>query len=230
MNCADARLALETEPASADPALAAHVRGCADCAAYRAELIELDARLRAALRVPVPPTVLRPRVAPAQRGVGPRRFTQFALAASVGAVTLLAGLLWSVFPRTSLAADVTAHMAHEPAAWDTTAALPASRVVPTLERQGVHLRPGVVDVTYVQTCWFRGHRVPHLVVATGDGAPVTVMVLTDESVAARQVFDERGYRGVLVPAERGGLAVLARDGDDVDVDAVAARTLDALQY
>ena len=230
MNCADARLALETAPASADPALAAHVRGCADCAAYRAELLDLDARLRAALQVPVPPSVLRSRVAPAQPAARPRRFTQFALAASVGAVSLLAGLLWSVFPRTSLAADVTAHMAHEPAAWETTVALPPSRVVPTLERQGVHLRSGVVDVTYVQTCWFRGHRVPHLVIATGDGDPVTVMVLTDEPVAARQVFDERGYRGVLVPAVRGGLAVLARDGDDVDVDAVAARALEALRY
>ena len=230
MNCEAARLALETEPASADPALAAHVRGCADCAAYRAELVDLDDRLRAALQVPVPGSVLHPRVAVLPAARRPPRLTQFAWAASLGAVAVLVGILWSAFPRASLAADVTAHMAHEPAAWNATAPLPGPRVAPTLERQGVHLRPGVVDVTYVQTCWFRGHRVPHLVVAAGDGTPVTVMVLTAEPVASRQAFDEQGYRGVLVPAKRGGLAVLSRGGDDVDVDAVATRALEALQY
>jgi hypothetical protein len=67
-------------------------------------------------------------------------------------------------------------------------------------------------------------------VVAGAGGPVTVMVLTAEPVTSRRSFDERGYRGVLVPAERGALAVLGRDGDDADVEAVAARALEALQY
>jgi hypothetical protein len=230
VNCEAARFALEAEPACTDPLLAAHLRTCPDCATYRDELVDLDDRLRAALQVPVPATVLRKPVASLPAAARPRRLTQFAWAASMGAVALLVGVLWSAFPRTSLAADVAAHMAHEPAAWGTTESLPVSRVVPTLERQGVRLRPGVVDVTYVQTCWFRGHRVPHLVVTARDGTPVTVMVLTAENVTSRRTFDERGYRGVLLPAKRGGLAVLARDGDDVDVEAVAARALEALWY
>lgn len=229
MNCDAARLALEADPASADITLRDHVRSCPDCAAYRGELLDLDERLRAALDVPVPPSVLRPRVTAAAHVQAPRRTAQFALAASVGAVALLAGVLWSAFPRTSLAADVTAHMAHEPAAWSTTRPVPLARVSAALERHGVALRAGVIDVTYVQRCWFRGGRVPHLVVA-GDGGPVTVMVLTDERVDSRRSFDEQGYRGVVVPAPRGGLAILARDGDDVDVEAVAARALAALEY
>jgi anti-sigma factor RsiW len=229
VNCDAARPALEADPSRADASLAAHLQTCPECAAYRAELIELDERLRAALQVPVPATALRPRVAVVPARPRPRWTAPLALAASLGSVALLVGVLWSGFPRASLAADVTAHMAHEPAAWSTTVPLPGARVAPALDRQGVRLRPGVVDVTYVQTCWFRGRRVPHLVVAA-EGGPVTVMVLTGESVASRQAFDEHGYRGVLVPAERGGLAVLARDVDAVDVEAVLARTLDALQY
>jgi hypothetical protein len=229
VNCDAARPALEADPARADPALATHLQSCADCAAYRAELIELDERLRAALQIPVPPTVLRPRVAVVASARRPRWTAPFALAASLGSVALLVGVLWSAFPRASLAADVAAHMAHEPAAWSTTVPLPGARVEPALQRQGVRLRPGVVDVTYVQTCWFRGRRVPHLVVA-GDGGPVTVLVLTGEPIASRRSFEESGYRGVLLPAERGGLAVLARDVDAVDVEAAAARALDALQY
>jgi anti-sigma factor RsiW len=229
VNCDAARPALEADPARTDAALAAHLQACPDCAAYRAELMELDERLRAALQVPVPNSVLRPRVAVVAARPRPRWTAPFALAASLGSVALLVGVLWSGFPRSSLAADVTAHMAHEPAAWSTTVPLPGARVAPALERQGVRLRPGVVDVTYVQTCWFRGRRVPHLVVAA-DGGPVTVMVLAGEPVASREAFEAQGYRGVLVPAERGGLAVLARDADAVNVEAVAARALDALQY
>jgi hypothetical protein len=227
VNCDAARLALETQPASTDPELAAHLAACTDCAAYRAEFVELDRRLRAALQVPVPPSALGPRVAVAT--ARPRWTMPLALAASASAVALLVGLLWSAWPRAALATDVVAHMAHEPGAWSTSEPLPASRVAAALERRGVTLRDDAVDVTYVQTCWFRGHRVSHLVV-TGDGGPVTVMVLPAESIPGRQAFDEQGYRGVLVPAKRGGLAVLARDGDPVDIDAVAARALAALEY
>lgn len=227
MNCDAARLALEAQPDSTDPVLAAHLAVCAECASYRTELVELDRRLRAALQVPVPPSALQPRAAVAW--ARPRWTTPLALAASVGAVALLVGLLWSAWPRAALATDVVAHMVHEPDAWSTSEPLPEQRVAAVLERRGVALRDGALAVTYVETCWFRGRRVPHLVV-TGDGGPVTVMVLTGESITARQVFDEQGYRGVLVPTTRGALAVLARDGDPVDVDAVATRTLASLEY
>jgi hypothetical protein len=227
MNCDAARLALEAQPDSPDPVLAAHLAACADCTSYRAELVELDRRLRAALQVPVPPAALQPHVA-----VGtarPRWTMPLALAASVGAVALLVGLLWSVWPRAALATDVVAHMVHEPEAWSTSEPLPEQRVAAVLARRGVALREGALAVTYVETCWFRGRRVPHLVVV-GDGGPVTVMVLAGESIAARQAFDEQGYRGVLVPSGRGALAVLARDGDRVDVDAVARRAMASLEY
>ena len=57
---------------------------------------------------------------PAGRPVRTRRVLgSFALAASAAGVAMLAGLLWAGFPRDSLAADVVAHMAHEPQAWST---------------------------------------------------------------------------------------------------------------
>ncbi len=240
MNCDEARFALEVDPASDDDALAAHVQQCADCAAHRRDLQELDRRLRAALAVPVPAAVHarnvdtgagdgreRNVVAPPTRspGRGRRVLGGLALAAGVAGVAVLGGLLWAGFPRDSLAADVVAHMAHEPEAWSTRVPLPAADVARVLGRSDLKLRPGSVVVTYASTCWFRGRRVPHLVVRTESG-PVTVMVLTSEHVPAREPFDEGGYRGELVPAGEATLAVLARDGADVEV--VAARTRDAL--
>ena len=241
MNCDEARFALEADPSDDDAALAAHVMQCPDCAVHRRQLRELDCRVRAALEVPVPDTapprfdaadlaarednnvVALPASAPARV----RRLAGgLALAASVAGVAVLAGLLWAGFPRDSLAADVVAHMAHEPDAWSTTAPLAAPEVARVLARSGLRLRPGAVEVTYASTCWFRARRVPHLVVRTATG-PVTVMVLTGERLAARERFDEGGFRGVLVPAGAVSLAVLARD--EADVESAAARTLAALE-
>jgi anti-sigma factor RsiW len=240
VNCDEARFALEADPSDDDAALAAHVMQCPDCAVHRRELRELDRRVRAALEVPVPDTArarfdaadLAARTdnvvaLPAGAQAHVRRFAGgLALAASVAGVAVLAGLLWAGFPRDSLAADVVAHMAHEPDAWSTTAPLAAPEVARVLARSGLRLRPGAVEVTYASTCWFRARRVPHLVVRTATG-PVTVMILTGERLAAREHFDEGGFRGVLVPAGAATLAVLAHD--EADVEAAAARTLAALE-
>jgi hypothetical protein len=244
VTCSDVRTALEAEPAGQDPALLAHVGTCAACAEYRDRLLELDRRVRAALAVPVPhstrtslaavleragreaPTSLPPPRA-TRRPFARAPLARLALAASVASVAVVTGLLWLGYPRATLADDVVAHMAHEPGAWRTTREVPTERLSAVLGRGDVTLHPASLDVTYAQTCWFRGRRAPHLVVQSATG-PVTVMVLTHEVVTAREPFVEDGYRGVLVPAPRGALAVLARDAGDVDD--VAARALAALQY
>jgi Protein of unknown function (DUF3379) len=244
VTCDDVRFALEAEPGREDPALAAHLHACPACAAYRQELLDFDRRLRAAMTVAVPAhdfaslaratsdapggqsTVVKWPATPGARR--PAAFVRsLALAASVAGVAILAGLLWAGFPRQSLASDVVAHMAHEPQAWSTTRVLPADDVEAALGRRDVRLREPSLAVTYVQTCWFRGRRVPHLVVQTESG-PVTLLVLTSEAVEAREPFADHGYRGVLVPAPRGSLAVLARDGGNVDE--VVRRALESLQY
>ena len=68
-----------------------------------------------------------------------------------------------------------------------------------------------MPVVYAMACPFRGRRVPHLVVQTSAG-PLTVMLLAHEKVAERTEFSEHGYRGVLLPAGSGAVAVLSRAG------------------
>jgi hypothetical protein len=71
-----------------------------------------------------------------------------------------------------------------------------------------------------------------LVVQTATG-PVTVMLLTQETVKRPQRFDEQGYRGMLLPvAAHGSLAVLQRDpGTDMGtIQAVAIRVRDAIEW
>lgn len=228
MNCSDVRFALAADPSNLDAEVARHLDSCAACAAYAQDMRVLDERLRKAMNVPAPAITL-PRAPLAAAVAVPRsnRARQFALAASVAGVALLVGLMWIGVPRQSLASAVVAHMAHEPQAWVRSEAMPEDSVAQVLAGSGVALRDGLPGISYANSCWFRGRYVPHLVVQTAEG-PVTIMVLPREEVAARVAFDEEGYRGVLVPAQRGSIAVLARGA--ADVDEVVSEALAAIHY
>jgi hypothetical protein len=234
MNCSEARFALAADPRSDDSALLEHLERCPTCAAYAGDMHELDRRLQDALAVPVPEIQLPSGPYPATAAAAPggglarsQRTRRFALAASVAGVAVLVGLLWAGFPRQSLASAVIAHMAEEPDAWSTTAVLTEAEIDDVMARSRLRLAHNLPDVTYANSCWFRGRHVPHIVVQTTDG-PVTVLVLPEEPVKRSTRFDEGGYRGALVPATRGSIAVLARDG--ADVEGVAKRVMEAIAY
>lgn len=228
MKCSEARFALAAVPSNADSALGRHLESCESCAGYASDMLELDRRLRATMQVPAPAISLPtgPYVVASGR---PQRHVvrRLALAASVAGIALVVGMLWVGVPRQSLAGAVVAHMADEPDAWTKSDSVPASSVTEVLARSGVTLRSGLPGISYAHSCWFRGRYVPHLVVQTARG-PVTVMVLPREDIAARVSFDENGYRGVLVPAQLGSIAVLTRD--QADVDAIVAEALTAITY
>jgi hypothetical protein len=101
------------------------------------------------------------------------------------------------------------------------------RLNEVLTRSGVHLKRGAGTVSDAVSCWFRGHYVPHLVVQRDQG-PVTVLLLTQErGVKRRKVFNEGGFQGVVLPAPRGALAVLAQDAQ---VEQAVERFLQAVEY
>jgi len=207
MNCDEARLLVGAEPAATTPALEEHVQGCAACARFRAEMRTLDANILRALQHP--PDVAR---AQAQR---PPPWRQWALAASVLLATLAVLGVWLLRPSDTLAREVVAHVQAEPESWLATQELSAGGIDAALRRSGVELSLTSDKVSYAQSCWFRGHYVPHLVVQTARG-PATVIILRHEKVRERRSFHEAGMSGVLVPADEGSIAVLGRDGGRLD--------------
>ena len=89
------------------PEVVAHLATCADCRRFRDETLALDARLRAALELPV--ARFRRRAPPARR---------FALAASVLLALFIGGGFWLLRPQSALAGEVAEHVRHEPGSWD----------------------------------------------------------------------------------------------------------------
>jgi hypothetical protein len=169
----------------------------------------LDASIRRALERP-PQRAGTPRVAAPWR--------PWALAASVLLATLTVFAVWLLRPSDTLARDVVAHVQEEPESWLARQHVDAQSIDTALRGAGVRLDITSERVTYAQSCWFRDHYVPHLVVQTAQG-PVTVLILRNQRVSGRRSFQEAGMSGVIVPAPQGSIAVLTRGSANVEAAA-----------
>jgi Protein of unknown function (DUF3379) len=206
VTCDEARLLIGADPGGTTAPLEEHLRGCPGCLGLRREMRALDDDIRRALERP--PELVRSRSAPPA-------WRQWALAASVALAAFLALAVWLLRPSDTLAREVVAHVASEPESWLATEHVTADGINQALRGAGVTLGITSDRITYAQSCWFRGHYVPHLVVQTTRG-PATVLILRHVHVPARRAFNEAGMTGVIVPAERGSVAVLARGSGNID--------------
>jgi hypothetical protein len=139
----------------------------------------------------------------------------WALAASVLLAILAALAVWTIRPSNSLAHEVVAHVVAEPQSWASKDVVSPGALDEVLRKNGLILGATPYRVVYANSCWFRGHYVPHLVVRTAHSL-VTVLVLRNEKVAMRQTFHEAGLAGVIVPASTGSIAVLGEGNAQLD--------------
>lgn len=224
MNCLEFRRTAGGDPQHLPDDARLHAETCPHCAEHLRRLRAFDERIRAALTVPASAESGLGSVTPTP-GLDRRRW--MALAASIVGGVLVGTLLWVSSPRDSLARDLAEHLDHEPQAMTSSAPADVDAVARVLERGGIRLRPDAGTVSYANSCEFRGHTVPHLVVRT-DRGPVTVMVLRHEKPAAPSSFDEQGYSGRIVPVGPGSIAVIGAAG--ADLDQVTAEVLAAVVW
>jgi Protein of unknown function (DUF3379) len=228
MDHAQYRSAVLTDPNDPNPELRVHRQSCTECQVFTEKLLGFESRLTRALRIEVSAEVVALKLR-RDRFSGARFM---ALAASVLFGAVLVGTIWVAVPSRSLAAAVVAHMAGEPDAWRTEAAVAAPELDAVLQDSKLKLMPQVGTVSYASSCAFRGHVVPHLVVQS-DSGPVTVMVLVHEANAQPKKFDEHGYRGVIVPVQgHGALAILMQDphADAATVERIAAKVRESIVW
>jgi hypothetical protein len=217
IHCHHARLHIGGEPQALPAEVREHLTTCADCSRFLDETLAMDGRLRGALELP-----LDRFTTPHRPAAMPRRY---AMAASVVLALLIGGGFWLLRPQSALAGDLIEHVTHEPESWQQQRLISQSELAALLGDLGVRFDTRM-PVTYAAPCIFRGRAVPHLVVQTDQG-PVTVMLLAHEEVSSRQEFSEGPYRGILLPARQGSVAVIAR-GSAVP-EAVADQLLSGLR-
>jgi len=202
--CREARLAIGGDPLELSAELREHLSTCAACTRFRAETLALDGRLRAALELPL--AEFRGKAAPPAR--------RFALAASVVLALLIGGGAWLFRPQPALASELVEHVEHEPDSWQAHDPVSPEALAAVLAKAGVRYDPRF-PVTYASPCPFRGHIVPHLIVQT-DRGPLTIMLLAHVKSEAAGEFAEGEYRGIVLPAGDGSVAVIAHKGQEFD--------------
>jgi hypothetical protein len=218
VSCEQARLQIGADPGNSTAELERHLQHCESCRQFRAEVRTLDANIRRALERP-------PASAVTARSTASWR--PWALAASVLLAMLAVLAVWALRPSDTLAREVVAHVQEEPESWLARQQVDAQSIASALRGAGVRLDITSDRISYAQSCWFRDHYVPHLVVQTAQG-PVTVMILRNQHVRARRTFHEEGMSGVIVPAPQGSIAVLTRGG--ANIDAVTAQMLQDVRW
>lgn len=230
MECLEFRRAAGADPGSLGPQARSHAEHCAACAAYLDQLQRLDGLILQALRVPLPASDSADTVGTAgnETQIPGQRNRWLALAASIIGGVLVGTLLWVGGPEKSVARQLVEHIEHEPEALLVTSdAVDPARLGKVLARAGISLRPEIGAVYYARSCPFRGDRVPHLVVQS-DSGPVTVMVLRNEKSAAPVSFEEDGYKGRIVPAGPGSIAIIG--SPEVNLEQVVGRVLAAVEW
>lgn len=203
LDCRHVRLAIGGDPLNLSEEVRQHIAGCGTCAQFRDETLAMEGRLKAALELPLHKFRAPAKPAPVRR---------FALAASVLLAVLVGAGAWLLSPQQALAEELVEHLRHESGSWTMQRRLSPEEVGAVLRRAGVTYNSRL-PIVYASPCPIRGHVVPHLVVQTDNG-PVTVMLLAHEKVERPTEFHEGEYRGTLMPAGEGSVAVVTRDGRD----------------
>jgi hypothetical protein len=212
-DCRHVRLTIGGDPQNLPADVVQHLATCAACRKFRDETLAMEGPLKAALELPLHRFRQAAPRAPARR---------YALAATLMLALLAGGGAWLFRPQSALAGELVEHVLHEPGSWQSRQPVAAEQLAAVLAKAGVKY-DSRWPVTYASPCPFRGRVVPHLVVQT-DRGPLTVMVLAHVASAEKEKFSESGYRGVVMPAGAGSIAVVARQGQDINgaLDAVLA--------
>lgn len=226
MNCLDFRRRVGAEPFAYGGEIAAHRHECGTCARHQDELQAMDDLIGRALAVEAARIgTAKQAEPPTEPAFAKRRL--FAIAASL-VVGLSVGLILLIsVPRTSVAREVIDHILHEPDTMSATVPLAPGELAGVLDPDGTRLRPDVGDVTFAERCLFDGNVVPHLVVQTPEG-PVTVLILRHRTIRTPVEIDEQGYRGLVLPAPRGSIAIVGQG--IANADDVAKRVFDAVDW
>jgi hypothetical protein len=176
----------------------------------------LDLKIAKALQIDVPPLVMPelPKIADDKVRALPQRRRSakpvwFAIAASVVLATSIAIRMSGPFePHDSLAAEVLAHLDHEPQAMRIVDAPVADERL----RRTVPANMAVFDrdeslITYARICVINGKKVPHLVVQ-GQHGPVMILLMPDEKVVDVTPVEGESVHGLIIPVGDGSIAVV----------------------
>lgn len=214
MNCLGFRRALSVRPASQDSEILSHRLACADCDSFARRQAVFERTLAEAIKVEVPEG-LASRILLAHgvrlRGGGRVR-RRLAFAASV-ALGLAAA--WVATRPGPLDRAVIAHIDEEWSHLTDRGQVALAQVNRVLAPLGMMVDVDIGPVHYAGSCRIRRGLGAHLVLQ-GEKGPVTVLLLPDEQVKGRLPVRDGRFRGIIVPAGRGSMAIVGQPDEPLE--------------
>lgn len=220
MNCMEFRRMLLTDPAVSDPDFEAHRRTCRSCADAVERSAHLERRLREAVNIDVPEglasrILLKHSFTAHRRVPWWRRGRTYALAASIVlAVGLVAMGLVAQVEQRRLSEEFVALVEGAPYALQAKDRVSREQISQALSAAGVDLDGSIGEVTFAGPCIVRGEISGHVVIQ-GQSSPVTVFLIKEKLVSDRATIRAGEYRGVVVPAGTGTIAIVSESGESL---------------
>lgn len=213
------------------------------CSNFRDEIQALDARIAAALAIDVPPLRM-PKLPPIDSGASENvvdlhagRPGKATLPTWIG---LAAGLATALFFGTrfitpdvatpSLARQVIAHMDLEQESRQVTSVAVSEQALRNVIGSDISTIDTGILVTYARSCVINNKTVPHLVIQGEDG-PVTLILMSEETVDAAIPLSGEKVHGVIVPVGSGSVAVIGEHAEQLnEIDAIAQRLVESVTW
>lgn len=193
---------------------------------FRDDMLRLDAKIVKALSIDVPELKMPELPAigedsnvvdmPKKKKPTLNTPAWIGIAASFAIVALFgARFLGEQATYPSLAAELVAHLDHEPQALRVTNVAVSERTLAkVVSSGGAEIDSGVGLVTYARSCTINGRSVPHLVIQ-GKLGPITLLLLPDEKVERAVPVEGVGINGVILPVGNGSIAIIGERDENL---------------
>jgi hypothetical protein len=229
MNCLKFRRAVETDPGGSDELVRSHARECGACAAHAHRLSGFNRTLNAAMKTPVPEKLTeRILLRHAFHSRSTRRFQWPALAAGLALLTSAAfAVMGYLHSESRLEHEVIALVDAADYALQARGPVAAHTLSTALKPVGLRLDGAIDNVSFAGRCLVRGNLSGHVVLRK-QHSPITVFLMPEENLLRQTRFEGENWSGLLVPADHGAIAIVARRGQALD--GVVQQVLDAIRW
>lgn len=210
MNCLEFRREKLADPRRLSPEAMAHMDECAACRGFAAEIDDNEARLAAALAVPVPEGLTERIIL--RRKTGTRSSPRLWAMAAAVLLTLTFGFRqWRDFPAQDYARLAIEHVMHEPESFTTTRLADPQLFRTVMHHFGGELQAPLGKVRYMKLCPVPGGTGWHIVFETDDGQLATLILIPARRMQAQS---ERatvgGWNALARPGGQGYYAVITQ--------------------
>lgn len=214
MNCLAARRMIATDITNKSNELEDHLNSCATCMAYYEKQLKFNEKLKNAIKVDVPDGLASRIIAEhnfhVKKEKRKQRFNWGAIAASM----VLAFVVTTVVffqPKPAIANIILEHVHEEMWVLEDNQRVTLESLNQLLAPHGVKADETIGHATHAGNCIIHGKFGVHIVF-TGENAPVTLIIFPEPLNRAGEVkIGDDTFKGVLMGAKEGTLALLSQD-------------------